>query len=199
MQELCAGLKEAYGQFLNADDGSRAGVITALGWVIGFLNKFEPVAEGRFATPLLVLASALGALDRNNVQPLLAPTLLSNRAPAGTFRVTVKAVSVYTAEVLNGLGVKKQEAYKSVASVLNKNGIELRGLEKAISGRTGRGWKDKIAADVAREKELSRFFWGLKNSEMTELLLRKPEKASAKVILMLLGFFVSQYRAEDAR
>ena|ERR1039458_468167 len=197
VKTLCNGLKEAYGQFLNGEDGGRAGVIKALGWVIAFLSKLEPLAEERGLVPLKVLAGALGGLDHHSVQPLLTPSRPDNRPQGAGLRVMVKAMAVYIVTVLTASGAKPKDAYKDVAEVLNKDEIKSLGSKDPINAKTVQNWKKKISAGT--DKELSRVFWEIKNSELDELRRKMPRKGLGIVMLMGFGFFISLYRAEDAR
>jgi hypothetical protein len=96
------------------------------------------------------------SLDDGNVPPLLMPHPRSGGLPASLARESDKALAAGTVDWLCQTGLAKNEAYKRVAQVCREAGIrpgrkgakDSRGQASEITGRTVRGWCEKIAEDV---------------------------------------------------
>ncbi len=70
---LYDGLREAKRRFQTGEDAGRDSVRYALQTVLWFLLQLEPARKEGMLFPFTHLLNALGALDTNNVLPLLKP------------------------------------------------------------------------------------------------------------------------------
>jgi hypothetical protein len=185
-------------QFRNGKDGGRAGVIKALDMAIAFLCLFEPLQEDGLLDPLVNLDNALRALDHNNVQPLLVPRRRHSRSPASEFRIIIQSLSIYVSDSLIALGVPQREACKRVAKVLEKKGIKSNGSSGSVSERTIRGWRERASKELTKDTSLAKSLRATRESDPLRSITDKPNTASEKMILMILGATLDRFRARDA-
>jgi hypothetical protein len=171
---LFRGLHEANQQFIEGEDAGRLGVIAAVSTTIEFLSFFESTTDLR--QPLIALLSAVMSLDDGNVPPLLKPHPRPGRRPASAARESDKALAAGTVHRLCQTGLDINEAFEKVAKVCRKAGLkpgrkgakDSRGQEPEITGRTVRGWCEKIAEDVGRHLQAAQTFDRLRQSHTPE-------------------------------
>ena len=171
---LFEGLREAYRLFEEGKDAARLGVIEALNVVIKFLSFFDGTIDHR--QPLVSLINALASLEEGNVLPLLKPHPRPGRRPASPARESDKALAAGTVHRLCETGLDIKEACEKVAKVCREAGIkpgrkgakDSRGQEPEITGRTVRGWCEKIAEDVGHHLQAAQTFDRLRQSHTPE-------------------------------
>lgn len=141
--ELAAAFKQAQSQYMLDKRGGRSGVIQYLHLAVTAIRQFD--FDGDIDTsPLYLLISALADLDSNIVHPLLAPKKVSNHSPASRLRQLIKAVSVYTAELLHDHGQRRIDADTAVAMELKRMRFPLEKRTLSISGATVSNWRRLI-------------------------------------------------------
>jgi hypothetical protein len=166
---LFDGLREAYRLFVEEKDAGRRGVIEALNVVTEFLRS-SPGTTGH-RQPFTHLLNALLSLDKGDVRPLLKPARRSGRSPASAARESDKAPAAGTVHQLCQTGLDPDEAYALVAKACRDSGMkpERSGAkdrqEPEITGRTVRGWCEKIAEDFGHHLQAAQTFDRMRQSE----------------------------------
>jgi hypothetical protein len=149
---LFGRLREASALYPTGQNGGRAGVVRALGAVCFFLMRFNPALLEGLHIPLLNLESALLALNGNNVEPMLKPTVAPSggRALDSPARQALVGVAVGAVRRLKWTGLKSAAARNAVADALTRVGIKPARGKRRITERTIRDWCERVDADVGR-------------------------------------------------
>src|SRR5207237_583597 len=108
---------------------------------VDFLMRFERVLAETLHGPLLNLNGALLALNQNNVEPLLKPTVAQagGRAPDSPAREQLIGFTAGAVGRLQWTGMPRAAAHKVVADILNKLGVRPGRGSGPITARTVRG------------------------------------------------------------
>jgi hypothetical protein len=86
LTSLFASLRVASKLYRDDPDHGRRGTAVTLTAVTEFLLRFRRTVSDELHLPLINLASALAALELNNVQPILRPVPRTGRAPDSAAR-----------------------------------------------------------------------------------------------------------------
>jgi hypothetical protein len=139
LTDLKKGLTEAKIEMALAP---RAGAMTALQAMIGFVQKISDWEAKGLCFPLTILLSALNDLNSGRTVPLLQPKEgIDNRRPDSGFKKVMRAASIHAAEQLQENGMGMVEACKFVADILKRENIKLGGRTSTPAWRTVRGWR----------------------------------------------------------
>jgi hypothetical protein len=109
------------------------------------------------------LLNALMSLDKGEVLPVLKPRRRPGSPRDSAGKGVVKGMAAHVIERLVAAGLNLDEAYEKVAGVLRQAGITpgrkgARDQRTETTARTVRGWCERIAADVGRERLSARQF-----------------------------------------
>ena len=151
---LFGQLRDAKALFESSGNGGRAGTTAALRAVWMFLARFRAARDG-LHVPLLDLASALMALNANNVVPILKPSPRSGRAYDSPKRQALVGFAAGAVEQLRWTGMSPAEAHRAVAAELLKSGVKPARGTGPIRARTVRDWCDRVSAGLPLLRFLS--------------------------------------------
>lgn len=109
-----------------------------------FLMRFEPVLTESLHVALVILHTALLALNENNVEPILNPTPRTGRATSSPRRYALNGIAVGVARRLEWTGLSPLDANKAVTTKLNALGVKPTRGSGGVTAGTLRRWRDKI-------------------------------------------------------
>jgi hypothetical protein len=143
------GLRDAQRLFEeNSDGAGRRGVIRAVEATLEHVTELFSITNETLQAPLLATLSALCALDRNKVAPLVSPTSQAGRPTDTALREGLKGAVAYSAKRLRQMGEHERIAYVIIAKELGKLNLDY--VRHPITKDTIRGWCESVAADVGR-------------------------------------------------
>lgn len=140
----------------------RTGAVGALCAVFRFLMGLEPVRAEILHAPLLNLASALLALNENNIEPILKPTKRTGRATSSSRRYALIGIAVGAAQRLEWTGLLPADANEAVATKLKALGVRPARGKAGVTADTICRWRERINAAGPLLRSLSQ----LKPSEI---------------------------------
>jgi hypothetical protein len=148
LRYLFKELREAQATFV--DDSDLDGVYLSLVAVYAFVSLFRAVGTEGLLVPLMVLESALRALDEGVTEPLLKPVrqAKAGRPPASQVRQEFLGTVAYAVQQLREVGYSLPEAHKAVADELNRVGAKPDRGQNRFTPRTVRDWCERVAEDV---------------------------------------------------
>lgn len=120
----------------------REAAIVALNGIVEFIESVEDLKAQEFAAPLAMLAAALVDLEKGTVSGILMPVPRSGRPKDASNWEAMKGLAAATMEILMCV-FGREAAAKSVASVLEREGIKLDGRTE-LTWRTVAGWRDQL-------------------------------------------------------
>jgi hypothetical protein len=208
LEFLFKALKVANSLFVEGKDAGRLGAIEALNSVVQFLMFFKGTTDLR--QPFTALLNALENLNNGQVLPLLERQRRSGRSPASAAKDSHKALAECTVRRLRETGLGKKEAYEKVAQVCREAGIkpgrkgrDSPSQEPEITGRTVRGWCEKIAEDVGRHLQAAQTLDRLRQSQtpeaqaITQAIKSEQKEAARNGLLQGLRLSLVQMRASE--
>jgi hypothetical protein len=146
----------------------RPGAIEALLAVVEFLSSISSPGDLQHQQSINSLISALMSLDDGEVLPLLKPARHPGRPRNSVAKEHAKAKVVWVVKRLCETGMDTNEAYKRVALVCRRAGMNpgrrgARNQKDETTARTVRGWHEAISADVRYHSRAGRQFWIISN------------------------------------
>jgi hypothetical protein len=186
LDELFANLRDASALYLGGENGGRAGTVLALTAVWKFLMRFSPVVSEQLQVSLLNLASALIALDQNNVESILKPLPRNGRAPDSPARQAMVGYAVGAVRRLEFVGLSAPEAHRAVATTLSRQGIKPTRGRGQITERTIREWCARVAADTEGRTIAAVNAAPMLSEKWRSRLQSKPQAEARKFVLEAL-------------
>jgi hypothetical protein len=183
--ELFSKLRQA--AELRREAKHRPAAIGAVRAISQFLARFE--GDTTMTTSFLSLESALLALDKGVVEPLLEHTRSPGRGWNSMDREFVIGAAVITVQHLRWAGLTASQAHSAVAHTLHKAGFRAGRGSRPVEPRTVRHWCAQVAEDVGRHTLLARFVNEiLLDEDRTAIQARRPQIAQKHAIWVLESF-----------
>lgn len=186
--ELFSSLRHA--ATLRSGGKDRQAAIQVVRGASRFIARFERDADADLTASFLSLESALMALDKGVVEPLLKRTGSRGRGWNSMDREFVMSAAVMTVHHLQWAGLRAGEAHKAVAHILHKAGFRAALGSRSVDERTVRYWCAKVAEDVGRHTQLARFVDSMLCDKDRATIEATPPQIARKRSLGVLERFV---------
>jgi hypothetical protein len=154
-----------------------------------FIARFERDTDADLTASFLSLESALMALDKGVVEPLLKRTVSRGRGWNSADREFVIGAAVIAVQHLRWAGLTAAQAHSAVAHTLHKAGFRAGRGSRPVEPRTVRHWCAQVAEDVGRHTQLARYVNDmLLDEDRTAIQARRPQIAQKHAIGVLESF-----------
>jgi hypothetical protein len=182
-------------------DSGRPWAHAALGAVIEFVEKIDPVEGTSVCGSLWLVREGLTELEFGRVAPLLTRAKsVAGRQRDRIARAAMKGMAAADITTLMKLGLSREDAAKKVAAKLHKNKVKIPG-RRVLSWRTVAQWRDEIRSQK-QANHAFRFYDSVLNLNET-MFLSGPFDPSArsksvKALMSKLGEMIIKLRMFDS-
>jgi hypothetical protein len=164
LETLLEGLRVAR-SLPAGDTRGRLSAVVALGAVCTFLMSFRLVLAEGLHVPLLNLHGALLALNENNIEPILKPVKRTGRAVSSPQRFNLIGIAIGSALRLEWTDMGPAAANEAIAAKLTALGVKPTRGRGGVTGRTVRGWRERVEATEPLLRALPRLLGQVISSE----------------------------------